>query len=410
MTRCADSATVFKRYDMSSRDKIYSDLVSQHTKDLDQGYTDLAEGGDEVLSTIWDAFNNDYGVRQRIGKDVTGTEAVTMLEKLLLRPTKVLRPEKAEQLENQIDSMDDSAINDWTAHLVGLAKFGYVSESLANSGDVIRQRLKVSSVGSGGEDGLEKALEDLVAVVVSQSISHNVTLPQPDPDHMRSFEGRIRWCKECIDELVSGVAGSNEKAISDLAIGNSDQGEAKGSNSDKSKDELRTALNDLQFAHVYLTRQYEDEQSCYSRSVGELRLKLDQSQELLSATNNQLTKQTQQALKLETQLNQLRKDTSSKDKQLHDRQLEMNLLRVDRIGEEGDSQVSAPILRLEFKKLVQAMNEEFDQQLEKERVERKRLEDLVKIYESRGGVPAIDTSAGLRSGNTESVLTPPSSS
>ncbi len=171
---------------------------------------------------------------------------------------------------------------------------------------------------------------------------------------------------------------------------------------------------------MYLARQYEDERSRYNKSLNQLRLKLSQSQELLAGSNEQLTNQTQQSLKLETKLSETLSELSECKKKLHEKSMEISILRTDHLGEtsepdrlsdgqtrsveSGDeldlqksprsrasdsgsfnsNAVSAPILRMEFKKIVKQMNEDFEKEIEKERTERRRLENLVKLYEQDG--------------------------
>ncbi|VEU22262.1 DEKNAAC103290 [Brettanomyces naardenensis] len=328
------------------------------------------------------------------------------LERLLAndKKTNILNEEELDQLQLRIEKLKAARdqlsadgvkeINEdiehcqekLEGHILGLAGFGYFKDFILYSEGSIRQNLE--SIGNKqGEEGLEKSLEDLVSSVISLSIQHGVTLPSPNLEKMKDFIGRVEWCRECIDKLVNGVSGGN--SVSTVP-------KRKSSNkvtSTTPDNELRTALNDLQFAHVYLTRQYEDERSRYNKSLNQLRLKLSQSQELLSGSNEQLTNQTNQCLKLEMKLNEALNELREKKKELHGKNLEINLLKVDHIGGEEEEKgvergwesprgVSAPILRMEFKKLVEEMNEEFEKELDKERVERKRLEGLVKMYES----------------------------
>ncbi|QPG75013.1 hypothetical protein FOA43_002353 [Brettanomyces nanus] len=452
LTNCGNEESVFRKYDLSNEETVYSALVSQHHRDTENGSTDVSKDRDATVNTLSALFLDEHGVSKRIdsgNKMVDALKLTMLLERALadnhnkaeilnlseitMIKTRVeqlgkIRAEKLKEINDETLSEVDEQIQRYETklqnHLVGLAKFGYFKDFLISSEDSIRQNIE--TVGSKAEDRLEKSLEDLVSSVISLSIQHGVALPEPDLERMKDFIGRIEWCRECIDKLVSGIAGEPIKVHNKvMARSNSaaTHSPVAASNS-SSKIELKRALNDLQFAHVYLTRQYEDERSRYNKSLNQLRLKLSQSQELLSCSNEQLTNQTQQSLKLEMKLNDALNELREKKKILHAKSLEINMLKVDKIGERstsstnnGDenssnacpskdnSTVSAPILRMQFKNLVQQMNEDFEKELEKERVERKRLEELVKLYE-KGSTGRRNTSASA----SGSLLTPASSS
>lgn len=461
LTNSADQRSVLQRYDLSSGDTVYTGLVNQYLRDVENGSTDIVKDGNPVISTLGSLFLDPHGVSKRVTtKDgpIDPLAISLLLEKELSKHTNasIMSPEKAQmtedklaQLKDQYQSLiarsQDSNIKDLStqieeesekikAHIWGLMKFGYFREFLVSSEDSINQN--VEAVGRKYKSGLEKSLEGLVSSVLSLSIQHGITIPQPDMEQTKDFIGRIRWCRECIFKLVQGIRSGSPTGSN---ISNLDRSQFKGidntshapnekkvtklsKNGEQSTVELKTALKDLQFAHVYLTRQYEDERTRYNKSLNQLRLKLSQSQELLAASNDQLTNQTQQCLKLETKLSTALNELAEKGKQLHSKKLEISMLKVDHIGEDmsvppvrnvdngsnsnandasstlsnstrstlangsgGANTVSAPILRMEFKKVVKQMNEDFEKELEKERVERKRLEKLVNFYEASNG-------------------------
>ncbi|KAG7927595.1 hypothetical protein KL925_001953 [Ogataea polymorpha] len=159
---------------------------------------------------------------------------------------------------------------------------------------------------------VERSLEGLVSKVVSMSVQNNVELPEPNIEKMRSLTGRIEWCSNCIAALVNG---SKTTPISETHQFTKDV-DNKQESSDV--EELRTALSDLQFAHNYLTRKFEDERELHNTVLSELRQKLSQSQELLDKSNSELSKQTSQLLKLELQNSELQMQLANKQRETID--------------------------------------------------------------------------------------------
>ncbi len=462
-TNTANAETVLPRYDLSSSDHIYKSLVDQHIRDLKNGYTDMNAETSTVMSKLGSLFLDGHGVSKRLTSikgRVDPMEACAAVERYLSehKEMRIMSSEEYESvcdhvnqlkqtLRNRIGDKHDPELEDTNnmieeaerrmeQHVAGLMKFGYFREFLASCQSSIEQNIEV--VGRKYHGGIEKALEELVASVISLSIQRGIAVPQPDLQNMKNFIGRITWCKQCIAKLVQGLAPASGTSVdgkrtssgaenqveagSDAATDSKGQrlGGSEGEGDGGKIDELRTALNDLQFAHVYLARQYEDERNRYHKSLNQLRLKLSQSQELLAGSNEQLTNQTQQSLKLETKLSEMLTELSECKKQLHEKSMQISILRMDHLGEPTESDrpsdgqarfsasgdelelmrsprshasdsgsfnsnaVSAPILRMEFKKIVKQMNEDFEKEIEKERTERRRLEDLVKLYENDG--------------------------
>lgn len=462
-TNSANANTVLHRYNLSSSDSVYNTLVHQYLRDVKNGYTDISADANVVVSKLGSLFLDSHGVSKRLTCNkgrVDPVEACTAVERYLAehKEMQLMSNEEYERVcghvtqlkqmvRNRIGEERDSELERTSRkieegerrisqHVAALMKFGYFREFLVSSQSSIEQNVEV--VGRKSQGGLEKALEELVSCVISLSIQHGITVPQPDLQTMQNFIGRINWCKECIAKLVQGLAstpsssvdGRRESPIMQPSVKSENGGgvgkEAQNSLETKPKgsggkiDDLRTALNDLQFAHVYLARQYEDERSRYNKSLNQLRLKLSQSQELLAGSNEQLTNQTQQSLKIETKLSETLSELGECKKKLHEKSMEISILRTDHLGEtsepdrlsdgqtrlveSGDeldlqksprsqasdsgsfnsNAVSAPILRMEFKKIVKQMNEDFEKEIEKERTERRRLENLVKLYEQDG--------------------------
>ncbi|CDK28969.1 unnamed protein product [Kuraishia capsulata CBS 1993] len=268
-----------------------------------------------------------------------------------------------------------------------------------------------SSVSAGNWDTQEtnRALEDLLSLVMSLSIQKNIELSQPDPEILGSLSGKINWATNCVDEIMRSdlqFSPSSDQAprrLKSVRNAYSDSEELL---------KLRTAVKDLNFSQKYLGRQFEDERAQYHQTISTLRKNLQGAQNLLVKSNSDLTQQANQVLNMELKLNEVESQLMSKKSELLQLTKEVNLLRVDSLGtfnakalspQQGPttptlpnfdspnspnkSNVSVSILKAEFKKLVTKINEKYESDLNAERTERMRLQELVKMYEKGGHSP-----------------------
>ncbi|KAG7862081.1 hypothetical protein KL939_001102 [Ogataea angusta] len=166
-----------------------------------------------------------------------------LLKELADRP----QPQVVERFV-QIDKDLDLLQTKLTSHEILVAQLGYVQDMFLDQNPAF-----VAS-------DVERSLEGLVSKVVSMSVQNNVELPEPDIEKMRSLTGRIEWCSDCIAALVNG---SKTTPISETHRFTKDIGNKQESSD---VEELRTALTDLQFAHNYLTRKFEDERELHNTS------------------------------------------------------------------------------------------------------------------------------------------------
>ncbi|GME81142.1 unnamed protein product [Ambrosiozyma monospora] len=373
-----------------------------------------------------------------------------------------------------------------TLHYLKVGELGYVNDVLINADT----KMLDQNLDSTLETGIEKSLEDLVANVVSLSVQHSINLPDPDLTSMKTLQGRIMWCSSCITALTNGGVNNDNSVVGGVGSGirSSDlrslksstssssprntnplffpppetfhhRGESTISSSNFSEDspiseyhDLKTKLKDLQFAHTYLTKQYQDERSQYNKSLNSLRFKATHYNEQLITTKTELIKTQSQMSSYDMKMKELEARLKASEDEVLKLTKENNLLKVEHLGEvngnggnsgnnsahgsttgtnnDGDysnssspkllpplsatsmssfgnddsngysnstsnnnsrNSISASILRLEFKKLVHKMNDKFESDLEKERVENQRLQNLVKMYEEKASGPSSTT-------------------
>ena len=285
-------------------------------------------------------------------------------------------------------------------HYVELLKLGYAPE-LANS-------------HRGEQNASENTLMDeLVSTLLSLAVQRNIHLPPLDTKSADSMGGRIEWFKECIYKVAGGQGHNGSR---NLATAGAESGAGLDDVSSpigNGDDDDRRALKDLQFAHSYLTKKYEEEVSQHAKSMNNMITKYQQCEDLLKQSNFELSKVSNQLLRLEIQNAELTRKLEAKTKEAHELQMKNNLLRVDNLGmgsattppasadsasadsptsllsasssgnPSSNSSVSVRILRMEFKKLVEQMNARFTRELEAEQTETRRLEELLELHKAR---------------------------
>lgn len=261
-------------------------------------------------------------------------------------------------------------------------------------------------------------MDELVSTILSLAVQKNIDLPSIDSNKVSNSNGRIEWFKECIYKVANN--GNDIKDNND----NSHKKSIDETNIYNNTNDNETALKDLQFAHSYLTKKYEEEMSQHSKYVSDLINKNKHCEELLKNTTLELAKVTNQQLRLELQNTELTEKLDEKTKELHEVEMNNNLLKVEYLGllpatslmsppssdngnfsspvlqsssefssqtttpttpttalssTDATSSVSVRILRMEFKKIVEQMNSRFSKELEQERLERKRVEKLLAL-------------------------------
>lgn len=264
-------------------------------------------------------------------------------------------------------------------------------------------------------------MDELVSTILSLAVQKNINLPSIDSNKVSNSNGRIEWFKECIYKVANG--GNDIEDNNDILYKKSIY---DNDNANSSTNDNETALNDLKFAHSYLTKKYEEEMSQHSKYVSDLINKNKHCEELLKNTSLELAKITNQQLTLQLQNTELTEKLDKKIKELHEVEMSNDLLKVEYLGilpasslmsppssdsgkfsspllqptsnfssqilattpttpttalspTDATSSVSVRILRMEFKKIVEQMNSRFTKELEEERLERKRVENLLAL-------------------------------
>lgn len=290
-------------------------------------------------------------------------------------------------------------------HYVELLKLGYAPDlnRSGNTGSNVGGSVGINgSIGIGNGNGYNEnedhmnnqLMDELVSTLLSLAVQKNMNLPSVDSTKVKSLDGRINWFKECIykvadttNEMNTGSRNNNTEVTKQAH----DEGEEK------------RALKDLQFAHSYLTKKYEEEILQHGQYVNEVVNKNKKCEELLVKTNTELSQATKQIIRLELEKAELQSYLDATRKEMYELQMSNNLLKVDCLGvvpagklmsysntppdtpgdismqlstptstspsstTGGESSTSVRILRAEFKKVVEGMNARFAREVNDER-------------------------------------------
>lgn len=280
------------------------------------------------------------------------------------------------------------------------------------------------------------SFESLLSHIASVAVRNEATLPPPPEDE--AFDARVEWAKECINSIMSTKSLSTPNTpFNDKHIGNTTEQSLKNDfrndhsffsessvlsmsskdvNSDKLISEYKTALNDLRFSHQYLTKEYEFAKENALQLIKDYRKKntgLEKEIQLLrKASISGLSKGTQFTEELE-----------SKDKEISKLRKELHALKIETLGivnnpskvsppdlkrssnvmlEKPSMEVKSPIsedgslntlgssrssyntnstssgiLKKEFKKILEDVQDQYELELAEERLKRKELQDKI---------------------------------
>lgn len=384
------------------------------------------------LQTLQDSLQNLKKTKEDIKQELQGN--FTVVQSFFSKPTN--KDEEWEAVQNLISSNEALSY-----------KFEEISDMILKTSESIYHQyilafslcyfenydfdIRSTTAPEGDRSG-----DELLSHIASVAVQRNVILPAPASGQ---DDSKIEWAKNCLDTLLAqkpDVSGSREI-------------KAKSIDKENEITHLQTALKDLQFAHQYLTRQYEDERNLNTSVMNTHKTKKTALERQLAENLISLEKANQRSILVEHEKNVLEKTLDEKMKEIYDLQKQVALLKIDNLGfihtngetrstgsspeKSGLSPVSPmtgitlnpvdpmkenkrskylsnpktpllqqnintyrngspsspkfnssiSVLRNEFKKMVNDMHTTYKTELEKEKVERKRLEHLLKLYEEK---------------------------
>lgn len=127
-------------------------------------------------------------------------------------------------------------------------------------------------------------LDGLLAHVLQVAVERGIALPPPVSNDS-SLASRAAWIASCIDAVV-GAGGAGPAVAASLR-------------SPESSSDLRTALQDLRFAHEYLSKSFEAEREAFSKAMGQHRHTELRLGEQVAGLRTQLALAQQHAVELE---------------------------------------------------------------------------------------------------------------
>lgn len=276
-----------------------------------------------------------------------------------------------------------------------------------------------------------KAFDTLFAHIASIAALRNIVLPSPPMDD--DLASRTTWALGCIDAILASSPAANpmtkstpetpnEKTLltpiteyylheSSLASTSSPVRSSGNGNDKQLLLDYKTALNDLRFSHQYLTKEFEYSRQQSFKIIQEFRKKnailekeINRVKENQTSTDSSTFSNPELLATKEREISKLRK--------------ELNALKIDQMGMKLTSTMSPPfnsstlslsprheqydldddvrlqssrmsprpsssgtsngILRKEFKKIVGNIQDQYEVELEEERLRRRKLEEQLK--------------------------------
>ncbi|AET40288.1 Pea2p Ecym_5548 [Eremothecium cymbalariae DBVPG len=212
-------------------------------------------------------------------------------------------------------------------------------------------------------------LEEVASYLISSMIQKGIEI-QSQGDSTETLDTRD-MCKLCIDSLLEQCQTVVAQGPS---IENSSESDVKAEKSRHSNaGELKTAFQDLQLAHKFLTEKFEDDRKQYLQQIEQLeRTNRELQQELLNY-HSQLSKAREQINKLESATPPTSVSTE------HNTPIQ-DIFSKSPPSMGSTSSISSPasmsfvIMKQEFKKLLSETQNKYERELKDERDLRKKLE------------------------------------
>lgn len=207
-------------------------------------------------------------------------------------------------------------------------------------------------------------VEELTSYLISSAIQKGIEL-KPDnetPDSSNEDSGTTQFFKSCIDSLLDKCSNNENLQIDDDVS------------------ELQTALKDLQLAHSFLTKKFENDRTEYLHNIDKLnRTNKELSQELLNY-HARLSDMEQKCKRFQEEKTQLQQEQYSKVTKgcLESPSIpppDVYPASPMSIGSSGSGSYSFSVVRAEFKKILADMQKKHEKALQEEVEKRTTLEE-----------------------------------
>lgn len=288
--------------------------------------------------------------------------------------------------------------------------------------------VKVSNMSSGAALGYnmtsedassvqdQSAFESLFSHIASTAVQKRVSLPAfTGEEGSQTLEAKIKWAAQCIDALansttppstaytdVTDASFNDDSVVKDHSfLSVSPYKTLNNASSDKVISEYKLALDDLRFSQQYFVKEYEylKENSLktildYRRKITVLEREVSRLQSL-QEPDAKITRDTLEAK--DREISKLRKDLNSLKIEAIGHKSPRNLANMNfsllsslegqdsgqtspqgSYGNYGGASTSNAILKKEFKKIVSDMQDQYEIELQEERLKRRELQEQLK--------------------------------
>lgn len=239
---------------------------------------------------------------------------------------------------------------------------------IATKTDYIGQLIK-----DKGNKKKDDELQDIISYIYSNSIRNGINI-QPKIEGNENSLGNNEFLKNIIDTMIDLAKSKSNTKDAPGTVGGEEE------NEDKRIKEMNTALQDLQLAHNFLTKQFENDRLEHSKGIEKLTKTNRELQGRLLDCHSNLTKAESKLREMEEKLMKNKSQTELKDPTIFkdineiglssptgfDADIASSPVSLDSNGEARGS-YSLSIMRNEFRKLLTDTQRKYESEIAKER-------------------------------------------
>lgn len=307
---------------------------------------------------------------------------------------------KINDLNTEINNLSTKLNN----HNLSCLLLGYIEDIK------ISNNLNTLNLNNTSNTNYKLIFDKLINYIVSLSVQRSINLPPPNDENNDSFDDKFHWIKQCVDLLINNNLNSNfdntnltiPSRETSPKVNNNDTSDINNSilndsslfsinpqtnpqpipvsktNDQKVLNDYKTALNDLRFSHQYLIKEFEYSRENSLKIIQDYRKKISQLEKEVSKYKDS-NDDNLNASFTEKDVSTSSFHDDNKDIEIAKLRKQINLLKVNKLGEDSEDEksksMSNGILRKEFKKIVSDIQDQYENELNQERLLRQNLQN-----------------------------------
>lgn len=307
---------------------------------------------------------------------------------------------KINDLNTEINNLSTKLNN----HNLSCLLLGYIEDIK------ISNNMNSLNMNSTSNANYKLIFDKLINYIVSLSVQRSINLPPPNDENNDSFDDKFNWIKQCVDLLINhslnlnfdhtnltipsretspkvnenDTSDINNSILNDSSLfsinppTNTQQTPNSKNNDQKVLNDYKTALNDLRFSHQYLIKEFEYSRENSLKIIQDYRKKISQLEKEISKYRDSNDDTVNASFNGKNISNSSFHD-DNKDLEISKLKKQISLLKVNKLGEDSEADksksMSNGILRKEFKKIVNDIQDQYENELNQERLLRQNLQN-----------------------------------